>query len=109
MDVEGVRVGEPYGFEQTHIRFATLRGEYDVVLFLDEQSRAYVQRTSEVQDDDEIEVSQIFEWFEDDFGGEQGVRDFLREHLSDDQNEELEDYRFDLEYFEYDWDINARD
>ncbi|BCX05530.1 MAG: DUF547 domain-containing protein [Candidatus Roseilinea sp.] len=59
---------------------------------------------------DALEVSSLFRWYAEDFGGRDGVLGFLSEHLPADERRALIE-RFGaktrLRYSNYDWDLNA--
>ena len=49
-----------------------------------------------------LSISQIFKWFESDFGGRDGVINFINSHL-------VEDYStYKIRYLNYDWDLNVK-
>ncbi len=57
-----------------------------------------------------ITISSIFKWYAQDFGGSQGVRDFIIAHLKDDEREDwlvrnLEAIK--IKYKPYDWRLNS--
>ncbi|MEW6334162.1 MAG: DUF547 domain-containing protein [Thermodesulfobacteriota bacterium] len=63
-----------------------------------------------IPEENRIMLSQIFEWYEKDFGGKAGVLDFLcRYILDDDKRDFLEDQgnRIRMDYLYYDWSLNA--
>ena len=87
------------------------KGPYtkDVDLELEEQTRAFLQRPGEIAVDGagrRIVVVQLFEWYASDFGGEDGVRAFLRRYRPD--VKELGEASFDLDFRPYDWRPNAK-
>ena len=49
-----------------------------------------------------VVVSKIFEWYAEDFGGEEGVRDFIANYLGT-----APDSLGALDYSDYDWGLNA--
>jgi hypothetical protein len=56
-----------------------------------------------------ILVSEIFRWYEKDFGGPQGIRDFLVDYLVDSEAKRFihDNYRsLIVEYLHYDWNLN---
>ena len=60
--------------------------------------------------DDQVHISAIFKWFVKDFGGKQGVMDFLLQHLDDNERKEwIETNRAMIEfrYKNYDWGLNS--
>ena len=55
-----------------------------------------------------VYFSRIFEWFEIDFEGEYGgVVSFVRQYLKPEQVKYLQSGVYDIEYFDYDWDLNT--
>lgn len=50
-------------------------------------------------------LSRIFEWYEEDFGGEQGVQKELLEHARSDLRKKLDAYKGRVNY-SYDWQLN---
>lgn len=76
---------------------------------LDRQAKAYLKGKDQVVVDDKaktIKVVQIFEWFQKDFGGEQGVRDFIAKYRPD-MAKKVQDKSYKLTYRKYDWRLNA--
>lgn len=74
------------------------------------QTRAYVRGTSRLdRGASRVRVSQIFEWFAEDFGGPDGVRRFLAAHLEAPDASFVSDSRTTVGHFDYDWALNARD
>lgn len=64
-------------------------------------------------DEGELHVSPIFDWYEEDFEASGGVKEFLAdyaEQLGDNQSERqrIREGDYDLEYTDYDWDLNIR-
>ncbi len=51
--------------------------------------------------DDTMQVSKIFEWFEEDFGGEDGVKNFIAKHLPETKNKTISGH------LDYDWSLNG--
>lgn len=74
-------------------------------------ARDYVRATVRVKDDgSRIDVPRIFRWYSDDFGGENGVLDFVVARL-DDATVELIDRRLGkvkIKYLDFDWTLNRR-
>jgi Protein of unknown function, DUF547 len=59
----------------------------------------------------QLELSRIFLWFAEDFGGWQGLQEWLPQYIADD-NEEIKVViqrvkAGDLRYFEYNWELNG--
>ena len=54
-------------------------------------------------------LSQIFDWYERDFGGKDGIGRFLLQHLDNDEKRNFIDMYWSktkIEYLFYDWDLN---
>jgi hypothetical protein len=69
----------------------------------------YVQATTRVdREGQRIEVSQIFEWYAGDFGGADGVREFVASHLDADTAAFVRDTATTIAFFPYDWALNGR-
>lgn len=79
---------------------------------LDAQSRAFLSNPDKgmrlERDGATLTLSKIFDWFAEDFGGREGVIDFVVRHAPDEEAEWIDEHRdrLDLEYFEYDWAVN---
>lgn len=55
----------------------------------------------------ELRVSKIFDWFKDDFGGKDGVFDFLKKHAPAEQAAFLATLKAkDVDFTDYDWTLN---
>lgn len=55
--------------------------------------------------DGTIRLSKIFDWFRDDFGGDDGIRDFLVRHRPD-AAFRVRNTSCGLSFMDYDWDLN---
>ncbi|NIO08414.1 MAG: DUF547 domain-containing protein [Deltaproteobacteria bacterium] len=85
---------------------------------LDEEARRWVQTglTRQGQrknyldrENDTYYVSKIFNWFAEDFGGDdKGVLQFLTRHGSDEDRVFLKNNRVQVRYLKYDWSLNSR-
>lgn len=53
-----------------------------------------------------MNLSSIFSWFADDFGGESGVVEFVGERLSEDRKKLVEQGEYQVRYLDYDWSLN---
>jgi hypothetical protein len=54
-----------------------------------------------------LKISQIFDWFKDDFGGAAGVLDFLRKHAPEGVRAKLAGVKpAAIHYLDYDWTLN---
>ncbi len=78
---------------------------------LDLAARSFVDATTAIHPDAEgLAISQIFRWYEGDFGGRSGLIAFLIEHLPDDDRRRFAVNRGDrlrLDFSTYDWQLNA--
>lgn len=78
---------------------------------LDVAARSFVDGTVEIQPkNNEVLLSQIFRWYEKDFGGRDGVLDFLTSYLPNDHRREfLETSKsyLRLRHEPYDWGLNV--
>jgi len=75
---------------------------------LHEQAEAFVRTTSRIdRGERRVSVSQLFEWFADDFAPAGGVRAFLVAHLEGDDRELVRDAAIAISHFEYDWALNS--
>jgi hypothetical protein len=78
---------------------------------LEEAATSFVN-SSEVlvfPEEDKMLVSEIFRWYERDFGGKQGTIDFIFDYLVDASSQHfIRDNagRINMEYLHYDWDLN---
>jgi hypothetical protein len=59
--------------------------------------------------EEDLRVSRIFDWFEDDFGGQEGVVAFVLRHAPAADRPWLHEHadEVDVVYFDYDWRLNA--
>jgi hypothetical protein len=78
---------------------------------LDLATRAFVATAVEVRpDENRLLLARIFQWYKDDFGGRDGVLNFLIHHLPEDERRhflvESRD-RLRLRYTTYDWGLNT--
>jgi hypothetical protein len=77
---------------------------------LDLATRGFVQSEVSVAPDGSLALSPIFRWYQDDFGGRQGMLAFLRQYLPEGEPRErleCESGRIRLRYTRYDWSLNA--
>ena len=66
------------------------------------------QRAVSINDDGELQLSSIYHWFDDDFGGESGVISHIREHASTSLIDMLEGID-EIDDYHYDWRLNSID
>jgi len=89
---------------------ALARAPYQASLLesqLDTRTRLFLQQTTRRQGRT-LKVTKLFEWFIRDFGGREGVRLFLQEHLPEPLAALARDPAIRIGTFPYDWSINAR-
>jgi hypothetical protein len=79
---------------------------------LEEAACEYVTAHARVEEGGAIlRVPQVFQWYEGDFGGEEGVRHFVINRLEREEDIEAIERRRGrcaLRYFEFDWTLNSR-
>jgi len=77
---------------------------------LDAAVRALVRNPQHVRlvqgDAPAVEVNRVLDWYKDDFGGEEGVRQFLAKYLEPDGAAHVLDPQTELRFMEYDWHLN---
>ena len=73
------------------------------------QATEYVSRTTLFKGKKSFEISSIFDWYKEDFGGPEGVRAFIAAHVAPEQRAFVEDSANKIGFFDYDWKTNARD
>lgn len=76
---------------------------------LERQATEYVSRTTLFKAKKGLEISSIFDWYKDDFGGPEGVRAFIASHVAPEQRAFVADSANKIGFFTYDWNTNARD
>jgi hypothetical protein len=74
---------------------------------LDEQARQFLNdRERNRFGEAKAELSEIFKWFADDFGGEQGLRAFLGKYLNAELRARIQSNGYAIGYTDYDWTLN---
>jgi hypothetical protein len=53
-----------------------------------------------------VRMNKVLDWYKEDFGGIDGLRDFFQPYLSGPDAAVLADPETDIEFFEYDWTLN---
>jgi len=53
-----------------------------------------------------LRLNKVLDWFKDDFGGDQGLRDFFADYVGPDVSAMLTDPATSIDFFEYDWTLN---
>jgi len=82
---------------------------------LERQSFAFLEREDALRFEERasgapmVQLSKIFDWYAKDFGGTQGVRDFVRRYAPKDLRENLSGGGFRIAHMEYDWRLNRSD
>ena len=74
---------------------------------LEDAARQYINHSRGVTiEDDELIVSSIYDWYEEDFGGsEAGVISHLAKYAVDDLKRQLREFE-EIDDYEYDWSLN---
>jgi hypothetical protein len=76
-------------------------------LQLDDQARLFLNdRARNRFDNAGAQLSEIFKWFADDFGGESGLRAFLARYLNPELAGKMRDSSYGIGYVDYDWILN---
>ena len=52
------------------------------------------------------ELSMILSWYAEDFGGEDGVMEFIGKYLPDRKRKLIQEGSYSVDYISYDWDLN---
>ena len=74
---------------------------------LDEQARAFLNdRERNKFTNEGAQLSEIFKWFADDFGGERGLRVYLGRYLNPSLAARIRNNDYQIDYIEYDWTLN---
>ena len=71
---------------------------------------SFVRATSRIdREGGRVQVTQLFEWYADDFGGADGVRTFVADHLEGEDAVFVRETSTAVTHFDYDWALNRRD
>ncbi len=78
---------------------------------LDKASRSFVNSSEVIvlPEEGKILISEIFHWYMSDFGGRDGVLDFIHDYLADDRIRQFigsKNRNIQIEYLHYDWNLN---
>lgn len=74
---------------------------------LDDQARRFLNdRARNRFEDDGAQLSEIFKWFADDFGGEKGLRNYLGRYLNTTLAARMRNAGYSISYVDYDWELN---
>lgn len=74
---------------------------------LDDQARRFLNdRARNRFEADGAQLSEIFKWFADDFGGEAGLRNYLGRYLNSALAARMKDAAYRISYIDYDWELN---
>jgi hypothetical protein len=90
------------------IRYYTPEG-IDEELELAAQNFVNSSEVIVIPEEDKIMISQIFKWYEPDFGGISGVMEFIKKYLVDDDKREFmarAQSGVKIDYLYYDWSLN---
>lgn len=84
--------------------------EANVDRILDEVTREFVSKTAALVDENTVKVSRLFEWYGEDFGGDdEGVKAFVARYVDDAEiREVLVDDGGEIVFSEYDWGLNGQ-
>lgn len=77
---------------------------------LEQNARAYLANSEQNRYDagrNVLKLSQILDWYKDDFGGAAGTREFVKKEGPESWKEKIND-RTRLEWIEYNWTLNAQ-
>lgn len=76
---------------------------------LDAMTRAFINDpASNAIKGDTLYLSKIFDWFDEDFGGEKGVVEFVKQYAAPKLKQALERRsNLDVKYLDYDWTLNG--
>lgn len=74
---------------------------------LDDQARRFLNdRERNRFGSESAELSEIFKWFGEDFGGEKGLRSYLARYLNPELAQRVKNAGYKIRYVEYDWTLN---
>lgn len=119
-DLETTRIRVPYKEPRIHFLVNCASASCPVLVgeaitaanletLLERQATEYVTRTTLFKGKKGLEISSIFDWYKEDFGGPEGVRAFIAAHVAPEQRALVADSANKIGFFNYDWKTNARD
>lgn len=74
---------------------------------LDEQARQFLNNRERNRfGEQKAELSEIFKWFAEDFGGEKGLRAYLGKYLNAELRARMQSTGYVIGYIDYDWTLN---
>jgi hypothetical protein len=74
---------------------------------LDDQARQFLNdRERNRFGEEKAELSEIFKWFGEDFGGEKGLRAYLGKYLNAELSARMQNSGYAIGYIDYDWTLN---
>jgi hypothetical protein len=74
---------------------------------LDDQARQFLNdRERNRFGAEHAQLSEIFKWFGEDFGGEQGLRSYLGKYLNAELKARIQTSSYAISYIDYDWTLN---
>ena len=75
---------------------------------MDEAMRLWINDLSRNKlSGDELEISKIFDWFQDDFGSEKDIKDILSKYANE-KNAAYITPKKDIDHLSYDWNLNEQ-
>jgi len=119
-DLEKTKIRDPYKEPRIHFLVNCASASCPVLVgeaitaanletLLERQATEYVTRTTLFKGKKGLEISSIFDWYKEDFGGPEGVRTFIAAHVAPEQRDFVSDSANKIGFFNYDWNTNARD
>jgi hypothetical protein len=118
-DLEKTKIRDPYKEPRIHFLVNCASASCPILVgeaitaanletLMARQATEYVTRTTLFKGKG-IEISSIFDWYKEDFGGPEGVRTFIAAHVAPEQRAFVADSANKIGFFNYDWNTNARD
>jgi hypothetical protein len=119
-DLEKTKIRDPYKEPRIHFLVNCASASCPVLVgeainganletLMARQATEYVTRTTLFKGKKGLEISSIFDWYKEDFGGPEGVRTFIAAHVAPEQRAFVADSANKIGFFNYDWNTNARD
>jgi hypothetical protein len=119
-DLETTKIRDPYKEPRIHFLVNCASASCPILVgeaitaanletLMARQATEYVTRTTLFKGKKGLEISSIFDWYKEDFGGPEGVRTFIAAHVAPEQRAFVADSANKIGFFNYDWNTNARD
>jgi hypothetical protein len=119
-DLEKTKIRDPYKEPRIHFLVNCASASCPILVgeaitaanletLMARQATEYVTRTTLFKGKQGLEISSIFDWYKEDFGGPEGVRTFIAAHVAPEQRAFVADSANKIGFFNYDWNTNARD